>query len=168
MSTDHSGRVTVDIDGYESNFELLATRAYHNLDHMADSVDVHISSSGEGIHLVGWFEQAVDLPDRIKMRRMLRDDKNRIRIDVERAMNGIYTGVLWSEKHSNVGPTRDPEKPSEHGRKDRDFADVHDALEHMRMTNSDPSEQMQRLAEYGHKRQPELARRAEPAAAVDR
>jgi hypothetical protein len=160
MTDGYAGRVTVDIDGYTPGFETVATRAYYNLADAAAEVEVHISSSGEGIHLVGWFEDDLGLADRLKLRRYLSDDPNRIRIDIERARNGVYTGVLWSEKNANTGPTRDDSKATETGRKDRSFADIHAALRHMEMTNTDPADRVQRLAEHGHKGAPELARHA--------
>ena len=158
--SDYNGRVTVDIDGYAPAFETRATRAYYNLKDLAADVEVHISSSGEGVHLVGWFEREIPLAEQLELRRTLLDDPNRIQIDIERAKNGVYTGVLWSEKHSNTGPTRESEKATESGRKDRSFRDIHDALRHMKQTNSDPHDRMQRLAEHGHKGAPDLARKA--------
>jgi hypothetical protein len=157
VDPEHVGRVTVDIDGYVDDFEQTATRAYYNLDHVADETEVHVSSGGEGIHIVGWFKRSVSVPERIHMRRSLGDDQKRIAIDIERAMNGVYTGVLWSDKTHNSGPEESPEyRPG----KDRDFRDIHDALAHIRVTTTDDAERMARLAEHGHKRAPALAGRA--------
>lgn len=157
MSEDYAGRVTVDIDAYVDDFDLTATRAYHNLKHLADAIEVHISSSGQGVHIVGWFEEDLSTHERLQLRRGLCDDPNRIRIDVERALNGVYTGVLWTEKNREAGPE---EAPEDRPGKDRDFSDIHDALRHINMTERDDHERMKRLAEYGHKRAPDLARHA--------
>lgn len=151
------GRVTIDLDGYLPNFEMAAIRAYHNLADVADRVDVDISSSGQGIHLTGWFEQRITFAERVTMRRTFGDDGRRVEFDVERHLNGVYNGVLWSEKHRDTGAETAPEhRPG----KDRDFDDIHDALTHMQMTSSDPHDKMQRLAEHGHRAEPSLARRA--------
>jgi hypothetical protein len=142
----YHGRVTVDLDGYTGRFRFKAIRAYHQLQRDADAVDVHISSSGEGLHLVGWFKDQLTFSERIDYRRQLGDDPKRVQIDIERARNGVYTGVLWSRKSSNPG-----------GVKDRDFADIYDALDHMDATNRSDADRMRSLANGGHKAEPSLA-----------
>jgi len=72
-----------------------------------------------------------------------------VEIDIERARNGVYTGVLWKEKTSNPG-----------GHKDRDFADIYAALDHMDATNRTDAERMNALANGGHKAEPSLSRAA--------
>jgi len=153
----YRGRVTVDIDGYVGNFELVAVRAYYNLARLADEVEVHISSSGEGIHLIGWFSEECDFPTRLKLRRTLGDDQNRLQFDLERFMAGVYTGVLWSQKDRRDSPENAPEnRPG----KDRDFADIHDALRHINMSTTTDHDGLKRLADRGHKGAPELAHHA--------
>ena len=152
--SEYRGRVTVDVDGYVSGFELTATRAYYNLARRADEVEVHVSSSGEGVHLVGWFREHIDFPTRLKMRRALCDDQNRIQFDLERFMNGIYTDVLWTQKDREHSPENAPE---ERPGKDRSFSDIHDALDHIKMNTTTDADRMNRLANYGHKGEPSLA-----------
>lgn len=142
---DYRGRVTVDIDGYVPNWRLTAIRSYYNLSRLADDVEVHISSSGRGLHLIGWFRDEQDFPTRLRLRRSLNDDPNRIKMDLERYMNDVYTGVLWSEKSDRESV------------KDRSFGDIHDAIRHMDMTNTDDADRMQSLAEHGHKGAPDLS-----------
>ncbi len=143
------GRVTIDLDGYADRFRFKAIRAYHALQRRAERVEVSISSSGEGLHLVAWFDRSLSFAEKLNIRRELGDDGKRIQIDRERARHGVYTGVLWSRKSSNPG-----------GRKDRDFADVYAALDHMDATNRSDAERMNRLANGGHKAEPSMARAA--------
>lgn len=161
MSTDprseYCGRVTVDVDGYVGGFELTAIRAYYNLARIAEHVEVHISSSGEGVHLVGWLSERCDFPSRLKLRRQLCDDTNRIQFDLERFMNGVYTDVLWTEKDRQPGPESAPEdRPG----KDRCFGDIHRALDHIRMRTTTDADRMKRLANHGHRGEPSLAHAA--------
>jgi len=161
MSTDprseYGGRVTVDVDGYVGGFELTAIRAYYNLARIAEHVEVHISSSGEGVHLVGWLSERCDFPSRLKLRRQLCDDQNRIQFDLERFMNGIYTDVLWTQKDREHSPENAPE---ERPGKDRSFDDIHRALDHIRMNTTTDADRMNRLANHGHRGEPSLAHAA--------
>ena len=161
MSTDprseYGGRVTVDVDGYVSGFELTAIRAYYNLARIAEHVEVHISSSGEGVHLVGWLSERCDFPSRLKLRRQLCDDTNRIQFDLERFMNAIYTDVLWTQKDRQHSPENAPE---ERPGKDRSFDDIHRALDHIRMSTTTDAARMSRLANHGHRGEPSLAHAA--------
>jgi len=161
MSTDprseYGGRVTVDVDGYVGGFELTAIRAYYNLARIAEHVEVHISSSGEGVHLVGWLSERCDFPSRLKLRRQLCDDTNRIQFDLERFMNGVYTDVLWTQKDRQHSPENSPEdRPG----KDRSFDDIHRALDHIRMSTTTDAARMSRLANHGHRGEPSLAHAA--------
>jgi len=143
----HRGRVTLDFDGYADRMRLRAIEAYHALDRFADDVDVAISSGGEGLHIVGWFEQPLTFAEKIKLRRTLGDDSNRIKIDIERAMNDVYTGVLWSSK-------------SDGGTKQRGFADVYDALDSLGGGEELSADRVQRYADRGHASEPSIARLA--------
>lgn len=104
-------RVTVDLDGYIPQFHLTAIRSYHTLKHIADEVEVRVSSSGTGIHLIGWFDEYVDDERKEKLRRHLSDDANRVRLDSERAEYGHTTNVLWEP--------------------DSEWDDIYGALEHI-------------------------------------
>lgn len=154
---EYAGRVTVDVDGYVGGFELTALRAYYNLARIAEHVEVHVSSSGEGVHLVGWLAEDCDFPTRIKLRRQLCDDANRVKFDMERFLNGVYTDVLWTEKDRQHGPESTPE---ERPGKDRSFSDIHAALDHIRMNTTTDAERMNRLANEGHRGAPDLAHAA--------
>jgi hypothetical protein len=108
-------RVTLDIDGHVHSFELRAVRAYYALQQWADEVDVSISSSGEGIHLIGWFSERLDDEQKRRIRRNLGDDPNRIRLDRMRGQVGHTRNVLWTRKQGK--------------QPDEDFDDIHAALE---------------------------------------
>lgn len=117
----HESRVTVDIDDHGPNWQLSAVRAYHGLVRMADSVEVRISSSGSGIHLVGWFNDALGEQDAESIRRTLGDDSKRLELDAMRRRHGHATNVLWTEKNDTDGI-------------DDDFDDIYDALDHINIT----------------------------------
>lgn len=149
-------RVTVDFDAKHQDgftqFELRATRIYHNLDDVADRVDVHVSSGQRGLHFVAWFEDAVPFDEQVAYRREHGDDKRRIDMDVQRwhQLGGRFTDVLFSQKGD-----RDMVK-------ERRFADVYDALDYIAARRSD-HDRMRDLANEGHKGAPDLARRARRA-----
>lgn len=121
----YESRVTVDLDpdschnrsGTRREFHLLATRCYYNLSRIADDTEVRISSGGEGIHLVGWFESALADETEAVIRSWLCDDVARIELDAMRSEMGHTTDVLWTKKNG-----RTPE---------RDFGDIHAALDHI-------------------------------------
>lgn len=119
--TAHQSRVTVDIDDGESGWMLAAIRAYHNLAYDADSVEVRISSSGSGIHLVGWFSTQLSADTKDHLRRTLGDDPKRVELDEVRSRHGHMTNVLWTNKSGTDGV-------------DDDFNDIHDALAHISLT----------------------------------
>lgn len=97
-------RVSIDVDGKMPDFERRALSAYHNLRAFgASEVVVRVSSSHEGIHLIGWFDQRLDRDARMRLREMLRDDPHRVRMDHERGRHGHTTGVCWREKSSRDG-----------------------------------------------------------------
>jgi hypothetical protein len=119
----YQSRVTFDIDGYIPNFELTAQRAYYGLARYADDVEVRISSGGEGIHLVGWFEDRLTDTQKRKLRRTLGDDAKREELDIRRWQYGQTHDVLWTEKHGNHA--------------DDDFDHIEDALAAIRMSEPD-------------------------------
>lgn len=149
--SEFQARITIDLDAKDyarTQFRLRATQIWHNLDDVAAHVEVHVSSSGMGLHFVAWFDENLEFYEEIAMRRAHGDDPRRIDMDIERWSNGLYTGVLFSEKSS---------RPFE---KERRFRDVYDALDHIDAKRDD-SNRMGRLAVDGHKADPELARRAD-------
>lgn len=146
--SEHRTRITVDLDGYAPRFRFKAVSAYHSLERWADDVTVAISSSGNGLHLVGWFRESLTFAEEVRLRRTLGDDPKRVEIDIERALNGIYTGVLWSEKSAS-------------GSKQRGFADVYDALEAMDGAEALSVDRVKAYANDGHKAAPEVARLAD-------
>lgn len=141
----YQGRVTLDFDGYADQMRYHAIRAYHALDQQAAEVEIAISSSGGGLHMVGWFERSLSFGDRIKLRRSLGGDQKRIEIDIERAMHGICTGVLWSEKDKS-------------GEKQRGFRDVYDALDALNGGERLDADRVQNYQNGGHKAAPRLSR----------
>jgi hypothetical protein len=147
-------RVTVDLDGTDyptfQAFRLRATRIWHNLQDAADRVDVHVSTGQEGLHFVAWFEADVPFHDQIRLRREHGDDPRRIDMDCQRwlQLGGRFSDVLFHSKgdRENV--------------KERRFRDVYDALDYIEARRDD-GDRMNRLANAGHKGDPELARRVD-------
>lgn len=92
-------RVTVDVDGKWDGYERRALSAYHNL-RAAGAVDieVRVSSSHRGIHLIAWFDHRLGQEARMRIRETVGDDRNRVRMDHERGSHGHTTGVCWREK----------------------------------------------------------------------
>lgn len=115
----YMSRVTLDIDGKHSNFETLAVRAYYSLRHIADDIDVNVSSSGHGLHIIGWFEEAIDEGTKDTLRRTYGDDVERIELDYTRRSVGHRDQVLWTDKGGS-------------GTADDDVEDVHRALDRVR------------------------------------
>jgi hypothetical protein len=149
--SEYASRVTVDLDGdkYDvDRFEQVAVRAYHNLEAAADAVEVAVSSSGEGLHLIGWFREDLHFSDEVKIRRTHHDDPRRVDMDCQRWLEGLYTDVLFSSKHGrDATQTR--------------YATIWDALETIRHNRTDDVDRVRRLAVDGHKGAPSLARRAD-------
>lgn len=149
VSEHYASRVTVDLDDH-GDLELRAVRAYHYLLDAADGVDVHVSSSGEGIHLVGYFRRSLSFAERIRHRRQAGDDPRRVDMEVQRWHNGLDVDVIFSQKDT-AGAGDDL------ATKERRYADVWDALDAVRANKQDPSERIAALANDGHKGDPALA-----------
>lgn len=144
-------RVTIDLDGDKytyTQFDLRAVRVWHNLRDAADYVDVHVSSSGLGLHFVGWFEQPLAFHEEVAVRRGNGDDPRRVWMDCQRWLNGLFTDVLFEEKDSREFT------------KERGFATVYDALAFIDEYRRDDAERVKRLATDGHKGAPDLAPKA--------
>lgn len=94
----YASRVTIDLDAGQ-NLRLRVLRAYYGLARLADSVDVRVSSSGKGVHLIGWFENRLTDETQQRLRESLCDDPNRIALDEMRRGVGHTTGVLWDPAH---------------------------------------------------------------------
>lgn len=149
MTSEYSSRLTVDLDAKDYGFHafrLKAVSIWCNLDRVADRREVHVSSSGRGLHFVGWFVDEIDQDTQVKLRQALGDDPRRTDMDVQRYKNGLYTDVLFTEKCDREFS------------KERRFRDVYDALDHIAAQRSD-AERMRRLIDYGHRGAPELAQR---------
>lgn len=149
--SDRQGRITVDLDAKEysaTQFRFKATQIWHNLEGITVDLEVHVSSSGKGLHFVGWFDEKLPFHEEVALRRQHGDDPRRVDMDVKRWLNGLYTGVLFEEKSNRA-----------HG-KERRFKDVYDALDHIDAQRDDHS-RMNALANGGHKRAPSLAARAD-------
>lgn len=145
-------RVTVDLDGKDyptfEAFALRATRIWHNLQDVADRVEVHVSTGQKGLHFVAWFEADVPFSEQIRLRREHGDDPRRIDMDCQRwlQLGGRFSDVLFHQKG-------DREEI-----KERRFRDVYDALDYIEGRHDDHN-RMRRLAIEGHKGAPDLARR---------
>lgn len=137
-------RLTLDYDGYHPRMRFDAIRAYHALVQAADEVEVRLSTSDEGIHLVGFFEERMTIRQQIRFRRHYSDDWNRVRLDDQRIARGHTGNVLWSEKDANDGsPTL--------------MADIYDALDHLDRTGKTDYERIHALANEGHRACTEMA-----------
>jgi hypothetical protein len=148
---DREGRITIDLDAKDysaSQFRLKATQIWHNLKDDASDVEVHVSSSGLGLHFVAWFDESLQFYEEVVLRRQHCDDPRRIDMDVQRWLQGLYTGVLFEEKSNRAHE------------KERRFRDIYDALDWIDNQRDDAS-RIQRLAQDGHKGAPDLAPRAD-------
>jgi hypothetical protein len=97
-------RVTVDVDGTFPDYEQRALTAYYNLRASgADTVEVRVSSSQDGVHLIAWYDERLGQDVRMRIRESVADDYNRVRMDYERGRHGHTTGVCWREKSSRDG-----------------------------------------------------------------
>jgi len=130
----HGSRVTLDIDAYIEDFELTATRAAYQLEHLADKVEVRVSSSGEGVHIIAWFEEQLGKDAKRRLRRTLGDDAKRLELDKRRWRFRQTDNVLWTRK--------------ENGEADQDFDDIDDALDYIRDAR-DPRERLKYAVQKG-------------------
>jgi hypothetical protein len=96
-------RVTVDVDGKFPDYEQRALTAYYTLRASATEVEVRVSSSQDGIHLIAWYDERLGQDARMRIRESVADDWNRVRMDHERGRHGHTTGVCWREKSSRDG-----------------------------------------------------------------
>lgn len=145
-------RVTIDFDGKDhdtwSAFKLAATRTWHNLQAVADDVDVHVSTGQHGLHFVAWFEADLAFYEQVQIRRDNGDDPRRIDMDCQRwlQLGGRFSDVLFHQKGDRETV------------KERRFRDVYDAIDYIGNRRDDAG-RMNRLANHGHKGDPDLARR---------
>jgi len=94
----HQSRVTIDIDVKTTRWSQNALQAYYGLARHADEVVCRVSSSGAGLHIIGWFDNRLDDEAKLRLRRNLCDDKKRIELDLMRQGEGHTTNVLWTDK----------------------------------------------------------------------
>lgn len=116
-------RVTIDIDVKTTRWSQNALRAYYGLKRWADEVAVRVSSSGSGLHIIGWFDTTLSDDQKLRLRRSLGDDHKRIELDLMRQGAGHTTNVLWTSKGGS-------------GSADTDFESIEDAINYIEMTNT--------------------------------
>lgn len=143
----YADRFTVDLDD-KGDLESTAVRAWYYLRRVGD-VDVHVSSSGGGLHMVCYLSESMPFAEKIEHRRTAGDDARRVDMEIQRWHAGLQVDVLFCDK-DGVESVQN---------KDRRFRDVWDALDHV-TAQRDDSDRMRRLANYGHKGDAELARKA--------
>lgn len=142
----YRSRVTIDFDGKGTGWRLEAVKTWHNLQHVADDVEVHVSSGQHGLHFVAWFREDLPMHEKIAIRRNHGDDQRRIDMDVQRFQSGIFTGVLFEQKGHEAG-----------AKKERNFRDVYDALDYIDGQRDD-HKRMRNLANDGHRGAPDLVK----------
>lgn len=147
----YADRFTVDLDDH-GDLESRAVRAWYYLLDVADGVDVHVSSSGQGLHYVAYLETPMPFHKKVEHRRTAGDDPRRVDMEIQRWHAGLEVDVIFQQKDG---------KPGEGAKvKDRRFADVWDALDAIQANKRDSYERVKALAVDGHKGAPDLARRA--------
>jgi len=147
----YADRFTVDLDDH-GGLQSRAVRAWYYLQRVGDAVDVHVSSSGGGLHFVAYLADPMPFHKKVEHRRTAGDDPRRVDMEIQRWHAGLQVDVIFCQKDGQPGEGVKV--------KDRRFRDVWDALDAIRENSRDPHERMKRLANDGHKGAPELARRA--------
>lgn len=133
-------RVTIDIDSYCPGWRMKAVKAYYNARNAgAVELDVRVSSSGKGIHIVAWFPKLLTDERKTTLRETLGDDPNRMRMDAVRGGVGHTTQVLWSEKRGETA--------------EKHYEDVWHALETIeeRIKSQNPESVPHGFANHGRK-----------------
>lgn len=146
----YADRLTVDLDDH-GDLEARAVRSWHYLQRVADAVDVHVSSSGGGLHFVAYLTEPMPFHRKIEHRRTAGDDPRRVDMEIQRWHAGLDVDVIFSQKDSLDGEDVQT--------KERRFRDVWDALDYIGGQDDD-YDRMRQLANDGHKGDPEFARRA--------
>jgi len=135
----YASRVTIDIDSYVRSPRTRVLRAYHGLQQAgADDVEVAVSSSGGGFHLVGYFAEPLATETKLRIRENLGDDPKRIHMDRQRAARGLPTQTMWSEKGGNEGQRQVFDTPE-------------DALTHVEATGRTAHQRAKAIQNYGHR-----------------
>lgn len=138
-SQQYASRVTIDIDSHVPATRVRVLRAVYGLrDAGAAEVDIAVSSSGEGYHIVGWFDEYLDPEAKRTLRKDLNDDGNRERMDEQRGPRGLPENTMWTEKDGNEGERQT-------------FTTVEDALRHVARTSRTDHERARSLANHGRK-----------------
>lgn len=151
----YADRFTIDLDDKGRGLELQAVKTWHYLGEVADAVDVHVSSSGKGLHFIAYLLEPMPFHKKIEHRRAAGDDPRRVDMEIQRWHAGLEIDVLFQQKDVI-------DQNGEVKRKDRRFTDVYDALDHIR-NQRDDADRVRRLANDGHKGAPDLARFATSA-----
>lgn len=149
---EYESRLTIDLDAKEfspSAFRLKAIRSWHNLQDMGADVDVHVSSSGKGLHLVAWFREPLRFHEQVAIRREAGDDPRRTWMDCQRWLNGLYTDVLFEDKDRREFS------------KERRFSTIYDALDFIAEYQRDDYQRVKSLVNDGHRGAPDLVHRQE-------
>lgn len=146
----YADRFTVDLDDH-GDLHARAVRAWYYLRDVADAVDVHVSSSGGGLHFVAYLEATMPFHKKVEHRRTAGDDPRRVDMEIQRWHAGLQVDVIFCQKDGGPGEGAKV--------KDRRFRDVWDALDAID-ARADDYDRMKALANEGHRGAPDLARRA--------
>ena len=148
----YADRWTVDLDAKDGNLEQQAVKTWYYIKRVADGVDVHVSSSGRGLHFIAYLKQPIPFWKKVQHRRAAGDDPRRIDMEIQRWDAGLDVDVVFLQKDGGVGEGVLV--------KDKRFRDVWDALDFI-AAQRDDYDRMKRLANDGHKGAPDLSRRAD-------
>ena len=106
-------RTSADIDAHRGHLRMRVLRAANALEEMgAIEVDVAVSSSGEGFHVVGYFDRALTNEERFSWRAAWGDPK-RVHADEQRLAAGHRIDTNWREKGENDGERQVFDTPEE-------------------------------------------------------
>lgn len=111
-------RVTIDVDPIGS-WVVRTLRAHAALSRHAEELEIRVSASGEGIHLIGYFTDRLAPETKDAMRANLSDDATRLYLDTVRSRVGHMDQVCWTEKGGETA--------------DFDFTDIWAAIDHVKM-----------------------------------
>lgn len=133
-------RVTIDLDAYVPAFQMKALRAYHGLQRLdaVEEVVVHISTSGQGLHIEGHLSEVLTDEQRFEIRHDLHDDAKRTYLDEQRMAVGHAGDIYWAAKEGNDGE------------RER-MPDIWAALDRLEATRATDHARVKALAQHGRK-----------------